>query len=152
MENKESINSKSGISLMVLVIAIGIMFILISSVSVVGYNSIVSANYEKYQGELSQIADLVNVYYIENKSLPVTNEIIDPQSISYDFINETIDNNDEFNKLLVIDMNKIDNLNIKKGKGNISNQDIYVVSENAQNIYYVKGFKFEGKTVYGNIK
>lgn len=145
-------NNKRGISLMVLVIAVGIMFILISSVSVIGYNSIITANYEKYQSEISQMSDLVNIYYIENSALPITNEVIDPTSISYDFVNESIESNDEYNKLYVVDMSKLDTSTITRGSGSIEDQDVFVVSENTQNIYYVKGFKFEGKTVYGRVK
>ena len=141
--------SKKGISMVVLLVAVFIMIVLVSSAIVLGSRSITTANFEEYQSEISRVSDLVNIYKIENGSLPITGEVLDPKSISYDFINEANMAGDEFNKLFVIDMKLLNNTTINIGNGNAQNKDAFVVSENTNNIYYIKGFKFEGKVVHG---
>ena len=141
--------SKKGISMVVLLVAVFIMIVLVSSAIVLGSRSITTANFEEYQSEISRVSDLVNIYKIENGSLPITGEVLDPKSISYDFINEANMAGDEFNKLFVIDMKLLNNTTINIGNGNAQNKDAFVVSENTNNIYYIKGFKFAGKVGHG---
>ena len=70
-------NKKSGVTLSVIVIAVVLMVITISSASIIGTRAISTANFEEYKSELNRVSNNVNEYYLSNKKLPVTNEIID---------------------------------------------------------------------------
>ena len=141
--------NKKGISMVILIVAIIVMRILVSSAIVMGARSMTNANFEEYQSVIARVSDLVNIYYMENGKLPITGEVLDPKSISYDFVNEVNKSNDEFNKLYVIDMKLLNNATIDIGKQSVESRDAFVVSENTNNIYYIEGFKFEGKVVHG---
>ena len=67
---------KKGLSLSTVVIAISIMLILVSSVSVIGSSAITSANFEEYKSNIDRVSDEVNIYVTDNGTLPVTNEVI----------------------------------------------------------------------------
>ena len=141
--------NKRGISLVVLIVAVVVMLIIVTSAVVIGAGSITKANFQEYQSSISRMSNLVNIYYTENNELPITGYVLDPKSISYDFVNEVNSRNDEFNKLYIVDTSKLKMTTIDIGSGTIEDKDIFVVSENTNNIYYVKGFKFEGKVVHG---
>jgi len=57
--------------MMILVIAVAVMMILITSASVIGRNSIQTANFESYQSILNRIGNEVNVYYTTYGKLPI---------------------------------------------------------------------------------
>ena len=48
---------KKGLSLSTVVIAISIMLILVSSVSVIGSSAITSANFEEYKSNIDRVSD-----------------------------------------------------------------------------------------------
>ena len=76
---------KKGLSLSTVVIAISIMLILVSSVSVIGSSAITSANFEEYKSNIDRVSDEVNIYVTDNGTLPVTNEVIAMNSLGQDF-------------------------------------------------------------------
>ena len=114
---------KKGLSLSTVVIAISIMLILVSSVSVIGSSAITSANFEEYKSNIDRVSDEVNIYITDNGTLPVTNEVV---------------------------VSKLNDYNIKKGRGNVENKDVFLVTENTNNVYYLKGFKYRGKVYFNN--
>lgn len=143
---------KKGITLLVLIIAILVMLILISSAAVIGFNSINTANFDEYMSKLNRVSDDVNQYYLSNKKLPVTDEQVDALSLGDQFESEVITNNDSNNKLYVIDMSKIEDPSIKIGNGTVQNKDVFLVAENSQNIYYLNGFNYKSKTYFSLAK
>ena len=56
--------------------------------------------------------------------------------------------NDLTNKLYVVDVTKLSDDNIEKGKGNLTDKDIFVVTENTNNVYYLKGYRYKGKVYF----
>lgn len=142
-------NRKSGISLVIVATAVIIMLTLISVASVVGSNAITSANFDEYISNIRRVADDVNEYYVENKTLPVTSEIVTTSSLSDEFRGEATLNGDLNNKLFVIDVSLLKDSTIKNGTGSVQNQDVYLVAEDTNNVYYMKGFKYKSKTYYG---
>ncbi len=142
-------NRKSGISLVIVATAVIIMLTLISVASVVGSNAITSANFDEYISNIRRVADDVNEYYVENKTLPVTSEIVTTSSLSDEFRGEATLNGDLNNKLFVIDVSLLKDSTIKNGTGTVQNQDVYLVAEDTNNVYYMKGFKYKSKTYYG---
>ncbi len=135
---------KKGVSLSIVVAAVAIMMILISSVSVVGSNAISSANFEEYKSEITRVSDEINIFITENNMLPVTNETISINSLGQDFLEQVKENGDLSNKFYVVDVSKLNDYNITKGKGTVSNKDVFLVAENTNNVYYLKGFKYRG--------
>ncbi len=145
-------NNKKGISLTILMLAVAIMLIIITTVTVVGVQTINVANYESHISKLGRMEDLVNLYYLENGNLPISYISVDPESISIDLKNETILNGDESNKLFVVNMSNLNTSTIDIGNGEVKSNDVFVVSENTHNVYYLKGFEYEGKVIYGSVK
>ena len=143
-------NKKSGVTLSVVVVAIVLMLITISSASVIGSRAISTANFEEYKSELNRVSNNVNEYYLSNKTLPVTNEIIDVNSVDMALKNAIVANGDDYESLYVVDMSLVGDASIANGKGTISSRDVYLVSEKSQNIYYLKGFKYNGTVYYNN--
>lgn len=141
---------KKGLSLSTVVIAISIMLILVSSVSVIGSSAITSANFEEYKSTIDRIADEVNIYITDNGNLPVTNEVVAINSLGQDFLNQVKENGDLANKFYIVDISKLNDYSIKKGKGNVENKDVFLVTENTNNVYYLKGFKYRGKVYFNN--
>lgn len=141
---------KKGLSLSTVVIAISIMLILVSSVSVIGSSAITSANFEEYKSSIDRVADEVNIYVTDNGILPVTNEVIAINSLGQDFLNQVKENGDLANKFYLVDISKLNDYNIKKGRGNVENKDVFLVTENTNNVYYLKGFKYRGKVYFNN--
>lgn len=141
---------KKGLSLSTVVIAISIMLILVSSVSVIGSSAITSANFEEYKSNIDRVSDEVNIYVTDNGTLPVTNEVIAINSLGQDFLNQVKENGDLANKFYLIDISKLNDYNIKKGRGNVENKDVFLVTENTNNVYYLKGFKYRGKVYFNN--
>lgn len=141
---------KKGLSLSTVVVAISIMLILISSVSVIGSSAISSANFEEYKSNIDRVADEVNIYVTDNGTLPVTNEVIAINSLGQDFLNQVKENGDLANKFYLVDISKLNDYNIKKGRGNVENKDVFLVTENTNNVYYLKGFKYRGKVYFNN--
>ena len=139
---------KKGVSLTTVVIAITVMMILIASVSVIGSSAINSANFEEYKSEIERVANEVNLYITENDTLPTTNEVISINSLESEFLNSLNENNDISNKLYVVDISKLNDYNLEKGKGTVSDKDVFVVAEDSNNVYYLKGFRYRGKVYF----
>jgi Tfp pilus assembly protein PilE len=139
---------KKGVTLLIVVVAITVMLILITSASVIGSGAITSANYEEYRSKLSRVSNNVNEYYVENQKLPITNEIVASSSLGDNFVANMKENGDISEKLFVVDMSLLNDSTITNGIGTVANQDVYLVTENTQNIYYLKGFKYKSKVYF----
>ncbi len=145
---KKERNNKQGITMLVLMIAIAVMAIIISTAVVVGNSAIKTANYDEYISTLNKVSNDVNAYYLKNEMLPITGDIVSAESLGSDFFNSYKANNDVGNDLYVIDVSLLEDSTIDNGMGNVKNKDVYLVAENTHNIYYVKGFKYKSENVY----
>ena len=128
--------NKRGVTFSVVIVAIVIMLILVSSASVIGTRSISTANFEEYKSEIGRVHNDVNAYYIKNKTLPVKNEIIDISSLDTEFKSILNQNGDNTSSLYVVDVALLEDATIKNGKGTVVTKDVYLVSSQNQNIYY----------------
>ena len=142
--------SKSGVTFSVVLVAIVIMLIVISSATVIGTRSISTANFEEYKSEIKRVEDNVNVYYVKNGTLPVKKEIVDVNTLDIGMKNELVKNGDFDSLLYVVDISLVNDVTIKKGDGNVLSGDVYLVSEDTQNVYYLNGFKYNGTVYYSN--
>ncbi len=144
-------NKRRGVTTAVIVLAVVIMFIILTTATIVGSRNINTVNYEEYMSQLNRVSDCVNAYILANDELPVRDsyEIVANAGFTQDFKNELIENGDMNNNLFVIDMNKLDVNNVSKGKGTVQDRDVFLVAENSNNIYYYKGYLFRGTVYYG---
>lgn len=143
-------NNKNGISLVVLVAAIAIMLIVLTSAIIIGKGNIDDAKYDEYISNVSRVSNEVNLYYLENNILPTTGEIILLDSLESSFIAKVSENLDNMNDLYIVDINKLNDSTIKIGNGSIASKDVFLVASNTNNIYYLNGFKYKGKIIYTN--
>lgn len=140
---------KKGITVSLLVVVITIMIIVVSAVSVVGVKSIDRANYEAFKSKVDSISDLTLEYITTNKTLPVTDEVVGKGMLDANFLSELSDNLDTNNKIMVIDLSKLDTT-VDIGKGTVSDGDVFVLCENTNNVYYLKGFEYGGVVYHSN--
>lgn len=143
-------NKKRGVTTSVIVLAVVIMFIILTTATIVGSRNIQTVNYEEYMSQLNRVADSTNAYILENEELPVTSyEIVAKAGLTEDLTNELKENGDTNNNLYVIDMSKLDVNNVGRGNGTVQDRDVFLIAENTNNIYYYKGYSFRGTVYYG---
>ena len=140
---------KKGITVSSLSIAVTIMLILVSVSTISGIRAIKTATYEEFTSKMLRISDDVNLYVKEHNELPVKNEIISLAGMDINLKNLIINNGDENNMLYVLDITKLDSESINMGEGTTENLDVFLVAENTNNVYYLKGFNYKGVKYYG---
>lgn len=140
---------KKGITISTLTITVIIMLILVSVSTVVGMNSIRTASYEEFFSKLTRVSNDVNYYVRKNNSLPSTNEVVAKEGLDVELRNLIINNGDEGNELFVIDMKKINTESVNIGYGTTEDMDVFLVAENTNNVYYLKGYSYKGNKTYG---
>lgn len=141
--------NKEGISLIIVTTAVVIMLVLMSAAVVVGNNAIVSANFDEYISSIRRVSDSLNAYYIDHKQLPVTGDVLNVSSLPDSFKKQLSENNDLNNNLYIVNVELLNDSTIDKGKGTLESQDVFLVSEETNNVYYLKGFKYKSKVYYG---
>ena len=139
---------KKGVSLVIVIIAISVMLILISAAAVVGSGAIASANFDEYISVLSRMSDNVNEYYVQNNILPVTKQVVSADSLGNEFSSALSKKGDLEERLYVVDMNKITDSTVKFGRGTIDSKDVFVVTENTHNVYYLKGMNYRSNIYF----
>lgn len=139
---------KKGITLAVLIVAVSVMMIIITSAAVIGSGSIKTANYDDYLANLTRASDSINAYYLQNGKLPITGDIVSSASLGSNFHNALVENKDDANDLFVVNFALLNDSTIKIGKGTVKNKDVFLVAKNTYNIYYIKGFNYKGKNIY----
>ncbi len=140
---------KKGITVSILVVTVVLMFVLVTTATVVGTRTIQTAAYEEFSSKVERVSNDVNKYVIDNNELPTTLEIIAKEGLPSALIAELNKNNDSTNNLFVIDMTKLRTESVNIGKGTVEDMDVFVVAENTNNVYYLKGVEYRGTTYYG---
>lgn len=140
---------KRGITVSTLSIAITIMLILVSISSVAGIRAIKTASYEEFTSKMVRLSNDVNIYVKKNGNLPIKNEIVSRSGMSEALKTLITNNGDENNMLYVIDLSKLTTENLNIGEGTTENLDVFLVAENTNNVYYLKGFEYQGERYYG---
>jgi len=140
---------KKGITVSVLVLTVVLMFILVTTSTVVGVRAIQTASYEEFTSKITRVSNDVNKYVVDHKSLPTTQEIISKEGLTDALKAELNKNNDASNNLFVIDMTKLRTESVNIGQGSVADMDVFVVAENTNNVYYLKGIEYRGQLYYG---
>ncbi len=140
---------KKGITISILAVTIVIMFILVTTATVIGVRTIQTASYEEFMSKIQRITNDVNSYVIANGELPTNLEIIAKEGLPNAIIAELNSKDDAGNNLYVLDMSKLKTESVNIGKGTIADLDVFVVAENTNNVYYLKGVNYRGTTYHG---
>lgn len=143
-----NITAKRGFTISVVSATVVIMIILISTISVVGISTINSANFEEYMSLLYRIKSATYDYILFNQEIPTTGEVVGSSEFDSDFLTEITQNGDDNAKFYVLDISKIDVVS-SYGKGSVENEDVFLVSNLTNNVYYLRGKTYKGTTYYG---
>ena len=158
---KVSIKSNKGITMIVVTIAIIILAIITSMLVYYSSDSIDIKKLNNMYNDIELIGQKVSMYYYEKERLP---KLIEYGGIS-EILGEQKSNLDN-ERYYVIDLSKLDNLELNFGKDfkevqdnysvtefNIGKYtDLYVINEQSHNIYFVKGITADGKTYHTKLK
>lgn len=140
---------KRGITVSILAVTVVMMFVLVTTATVIGVRSIQTASYEEFLSKIVRVSNDVNKYVVDNGTLPIRTEIIAKEGLPNALKAELNKNNDAGNNLFVVDMSRLRTESINIGKGTIENMDVFVVAEGTNNVYYLKGVHYKGTTYYG---
>ena len=140
---------KRGITVSILVLTVILMFVIVTTSTVIGTRTIQTAIYEEFLSKVQRVSDNVNKYVISNKSLPTTSEIIAKEGLANSLVEEINKNNDATNNLFVVDMTKLKAESVNIGRGSVADMDVFVVAENTNNVYYLKGIEYRNQVYHG---
>jgi len=141
-------NSKKGVSLIVLVIAIVVMGIIASTVMFVSSDTVDSSDKAAFITDLQQIEDLVHEYYLSNNMLPIVegieytkNEVVTQLSEGSDSLSgEVTLNGDDEAIFYELDLTKLPIDSVNKGMRKDENAlDVFLITSDSLNVYYLQG-------------
>ncbi len=156
--------SQKGITMVTLTIAI-IILVLVSNILI--YNAkdgIYAKNLENMYTDVESLRDKVIEYSVQYGTIPANTSIEYNLNGRDDLKENWISTEELENKFYVIDLKTLEGVSLNYGRDydkvnsdmtseEISKlEDIYIVSEVSQNVYYVKGISVEGKKYYSDRK
>ncbi len=162
-------NLKKGVTMSVMLVAVSLMSVLASTAIIYGTSSINMANKAKYESILDIVQENTNLYFEREEVYPVCMEngrevLVGTATLDKDFKNEILANGDTQEFLNVLDIKKLKIPSIELGNiqfnkdNNISvdeqlkTKDVFLISQESGNVYYMAGFKFKGKRIHSNTK
>ena len=159
---KKNIRAQKGITMITLSIAI-IILVIVSNILV--YNakdSVYLDHLEKMYSDTETLRDKVIEYSIQYEALPANTEVEYSLDGKDDLKENWISSEELEGKFYVIDLKTLEDVSLNYGRdyekitqemssSAISKlEDIYIVSDVSQNVYYVKGISVEGKKYYSD--
>lgn len=143
----KNIKKNEGLTLVTVIVSVLIMVIISTMLVLRASDSIEADRLNRMNNEIKNLQDNILVYYAKNGQIPEKGLYTGTNN---DFKNyKNINDNENY---YIIDVNKLDNVILKNGKGNwsedSSTDDVYVVNEATLKVYYVKGVKVSGKMYY----
>ena len=157
---KNVINKNSGVTLVSLAIAVSVILIL---TGVIIYNirdNLGISNLREMQSDIQNLKDLVSNYYAKNGQIPARLQYTNAENIEKIRTAGVISEKVDIGKFYIIDLDELENLTLNYGEDykNISDattedeasqyEDIYIINETSQNIFYVEGIQLDGEMFY----
>ena len=143
---------EKGITLVSLIITIILMIIIASTTVHTSMNRFKINNLNKMYNDIELLKDKIDNYYIQYGGIPVLrNDSNEP--IQYTFSSLNFDRNVNDNELYyIIDLGAMGDFTLNYGKDgyekpNTSN-DVYIMNEKTQTVYYVKGIEYTDGNLY----
>ncbi len=139
-----------GVTLISLTIAVMIILLITGVLIYKATDSIGIRNLTNLYNDISNIRDKITAYYEEYGTLPKAGEYTNTQGLD----DAGVLGANDTGKFYVVDLQELDGLTLNYGKdyekvksGSVSNvnelTDLYIVNENSNNIFYVKGIEIE---------
>lgn len=149
-----NMENKKGINLVALSIAIIVLSILATMITINMQNSVDNAKLVAFTEELRSILDATNVYYLENGTYPISESYTEEEFLSLaegDNI-QGLQEEMTLNKEDSTSFFKV-NLSLIKASGGLFSDlgeqyNVYVINEDATNIYYPTGYIVGGESYY----
>ena len=149
------IKKERGITLVSLVIIIGIMTIIASTVVSISLDRFEINNLRKMYNDIELLQDKVSNYYLKYEVLPVKRNNNTPIQYNY----STLDfekNSDDNEKYYILDLKAMDGISLNYGASGFeqpnTSDDVYIINELSHTIYYVKGVELKGTTYHTLMK
>ena len=144
------IKNNKGVTLISLTIAVMIILLITGVLIYKATDSIGIRNLTNLYNDISNIRDKITAYYEEYGTLPKAGEYTNTQGLD----DAGVLGANDTGKFYVVDLQELDGLTLNYGKdyekvksGSASNvnelTDLYIVNENSNNIFYVKGIEIE---------
>ena len=157
---KKIINNEKGITLVSLAIAVIVILILTSVIIYNVKDNLVVGNLKKMQTDIQNLRDKVSNYYSINNAIPAKLKYTNAENIEKikqaGVISEEVDTGDFY----IIDLKELENLTLNYGEDykqitdDITEDeaskydDLYIINEASNNIFYVKGIRVDQDTFY----
>ena len=155
MRLKNIKKEKKGISLVVLLIVIGVMLILLSTITISLDNIVTNSKKRQFAKEIYEIQSMVDTYKKQNDDYPYIklaegNKTIDLEVTNGNENQVAIEDViDDKVTLYVINMQKIGANELSRGYNqNGDETDVYAFSNKTGIVYYVKGYSVRRNTYY----
>ena len=151
---KKIYKSKTGITLITLVVAVSIMIIISSLLIYNARTGIKVRNYRMMQNDIELLNDKVEAYYVKYSALPI--------SIKYNVstlpFESMLNPNDSSDGYYVLDLKAFEGLTLNYGvdfdkvtEATVADfNDIYIINEQSHQIYYARGIELDGIIYYTN--
>ena len=157
---KKVIKKNRGVTLVSLAIAVTIILIL---TGVIIYNlrdNLGMSNLQEMQNDIQNLRDKVNNYYATKGAIPAKLKYTNAQNIEKIKATGVISDNTDTGDFYIIDLKELENLTLNYGEDykKITDstteieasqyEDIYIINEASQNIFYVAGIQLDGEWFY----
>lgn len=142
--------NKKGITLAAVMVAVVIMIIFATTVTIAAVNISNDSKRNKFATELAFVQETVNNYYDKNTEYPIGESInVDLSNVSdEDKVQFNMEDNYDSNLITLyeVDLAKLGQIEIIYGNGTNA-QDIYAISKKTGKVYYLEGVSV-GNTTY----
>lgn len=135
-----NLKNENGISMIILVVTIIIMFIIISAVTFTARNGVDFKRLNNMITDIILLEEKIAVYYLENDKLPLGDKVADdkiPSEI------KNINPNDLPDNYYYIKTSKLDNIDLNNGNDMADPTDRYIINAKSHCIYYLAGINLE---------
>ena len=143
--------NNKGIALASLVITIIVMLTITGTIVYTSIDTLKLRKIDDLNNDIKLLSQKITSYHIENNNLPILGESIPIEQL------EKIPSknpNDDENKYYVINLDALGGISLKYGRQykeyatDNTKDDVYIINEVSQTIYYLKGITIDGITKY----
>lgn len=137
MEKLDMPKNKLALLLWIIIILL-FLYVITSGIS----NGIKISKLNNMYKDIKSLEEKISLYYLNTGNIPM----VEDYKIE-NFSDKSINPNDNDN-YYEIDLEKLENLQLSYGDGNLGQKDKYIINEQSHTIYYYEGIEYKGKVFY----
>ena len=157
---KSFFNNNKGITLVSVAIAVTLILILTGVIIYNVKDNLGMGKLQEMQNDIKNLRDLVSNYYADNGKIPAKLKYTNEENIERIENSGVISENIDIGDFYIIDLKELENLTLNYGEDykNISDattedgasqyEDIYIINETSQNVFYVAGIQLDNEMFY----